>query len=1049
MKKYLVVLLALAMVFAFATTAFAADDVIPDYTDVKVDTEYANDIYRLTALGVLQGNNGWGGAYRPAEYLTRAEFAKIAVYMYGIEDTVNYYASLKSSFTDVAEGFWAEGYINAALDNGLMKGRGNGIFDPQSTVTTQEVATVVLRAVGYTDELPGAWPTDYINKASNACAWWDEDGTLFEYVDFIGPNAATRGEMAAIVNYALDMYKVSYVADSYTLVYGIGDVDKDGYVYEQWKTNEEKLFDENFFTGAENVTLLWNVFHAICAPTRFEFWSDYDANVLKLAEAGGWGYEDFAEDELQFNLFTPDVDGVHDVVEVPVASNYYIFDTSLGGELWQLAGRAALMTIKVTSVANEEWEALYVDLKTDVEYSSEKVEDIDVANDSWVVDDVYNADIYSDNYMFNWMNADDFAYDYDLYQDLPFGIVESVEDDLVVMHGDAAQVGENGEFCLLDECKKHDLDFLILKDGALGDASVLEENDIVYYAGLLYGDGNGNVDAVELYVAYSPVSVDFEDIAATSNSGIGELTLSGTDFNYKEDTNGALMSDDEGANFGQLDYDYLREIVKEYEGETLFAEAYAKTWVGELIFDYVSNETTYGVVTDIEQKFVKTNETISAIDVDSAYAVTQPQADLNNPYANLAAVKAAVAASGEPAAVKAAWSDAADYIVAAEANYNATDDVTSVTYTFYPVLKTVLDGKWIYDKVTIFDAEGNSTTYDFDQVLYSDTEAQVEALNDLVKVGDLVTFEVDDDEIVTASIGAATKAGRYDGYKVAFNPEMLNNEMDINSKGVFRNDMQSYHTYVNRVLKDNVSYKGYSITADTVVFEVTTKAGGVEFKEVALGDATEYMGVETYTAQYGILDPYDKTVDVLYVVDADTTVVTGYGLMTGHGTDKEDEYVIVNGEKIYVTLDNADTLEDDALYYVGYRIEKGEVARLFYGVDNYGSTVKKGDLVVLADEFGYAFDDADGRNTQVEAILADIYEDYDNVEYIFGRADLEDWDFADDCVAYDLTGEHPGRNDDNTFALSDIDHDENEFDYIIVTDGYNDVIMILAVNYQG
>ena len=150
MKKYLVVLLALAMVFAFATTAFAADDVIPDYTDVKVDTEYANDIYRLTALGVLQGNNGWGGAYRPAEYLTRAEFAKIAVYMYGIEDTVNYYASLKSSFTDVAEGFWAEGYINAALDNGLMKGRGNGIFDPQSTVTTQEVATVVLRAVGYT-----------------------------------------------------------------------------------------------------------------------------------------------------------------------------------------------------------------------------------------------------------------------------------------------------------------------------------------------------------------------------------------------------------------------------------------------------------------------------------------------------------------------------------------------------------------------------------------------------------------------------------------------------------------------------------------------------------------------------------------------------------------------------------------------------------------------------------------------------------------------------------------------------------------------------------
>ena len=57
MKKFLVVLLAMAMIFAFATTAFAADKAIPDYSDVKADSEFAGDIYRLTALGVLEGNN--------------------------------------------------------------------------------------------------------------------------------------------------------------------------------------------------------------------------------------------------------------------------------------------------------------------------------------------------------------------------------------------------------------------------------------------------------------------------------------------------------------------------------------------------------------------------------------------------------------------------------------------------------------------------------------------------------------------------------------------------------------------------------------------------------------------------------------------------------------------------------------------------------------------------------------------------------------------------------------------------------------------------------
>ncbi|MDO4732355.1 MAG: S-layer homology domain-containing protein [Bacillota bacterium] len=972
MKKYLVVLLALAMVFAFATTAFA-DEAIPNYTDVKADTEFANDIYRLTALGVLEGNNGWGGAYRPAEYLTRAEFAKIAVYMFGAEDTVNYYASLKSSFTDVAEGFWAEGYINAALDLGLMNGRGNGIFDPQAVVTTQEVATVVLRAVGYTDDLPGAWPKDYVTKAQNVKAQWSDE-TLFDYVEFIGPNAATRGEMAAIVNYALDLYQVTYVPGNFTVIYGASDVDSDGYAYDTLKTNEEDLFeyflDEEIITSGKvtydpvnglefeldveitaeyttKVTLLWNVFEAIEVPVWFEYWNG------KLVEAAGWGYEDYADGELQFNVFSAD-----DMQGVSVADNYYIYDETMDGELWNLSGRAAMLTMKVDmdDFDKEDLEGVevaFVDLLTDVEYVTDgtKVDGVKV----------YNGNVYTTD------DADDFVYNFDDYKDMRFGVVADIEEDLVEMHSGAAVVGENGVFCLLDDCKKHDLQFAIIKDGVMGDASLLEVNDIVYYAGDAFG-ADADED-VEVYVAFSPVEANLEELAATANSGIGEMTVSGVEYNYKENTLGALMSDDKADSFQKLDYDYLREILKEEDDDAavLFAEAYAKTFAGLMIFDCFVDNTTYGVIVDITE--------------DSAH----------------------------------------------------------------------IDGdtEWIYDTITIFGADGEETTYEFDEKLICTTEADQVALEAQFKVGDLVTFVVDGDEIVADSIGLKT-AGRYNGYKVAFEPFVwAEDEMDINSKGVFRNDMKAYETYVNGVLVEQ-SYKGYSIDEDTVVFVVSTD--DYEFDAVELGDAADYMGKETYTLQYGILDPADKSVDVLYLVDPDNTYNVGFGLLTEHYTKNDAEYVVIDGVAYEVEYDFADVLEDDEVYFVGYSVQKDKVSFLFYGINGYGDEIYEDDVVVLVDEFGYGFHDGNAAKTftQVEAILSGIVEDYEEVAYITDRADLEDYSFAEDCVSYDMTGEHPGFNkEDYSFELEDIDHDDNEFDYIIIyDDAYEaEIAMIFAVAY--
>ena len=283
MKKTLVVLLALMMVFAFATTAMAADEQYVPYADIAdQDVDIQTAIERLTILGALTGYDAEGTKYAPAQLITREEFATIGVRIAGLEDQVALYASMASAFKDVEEGRWSEGYINAANANGIMIGRGNGVFDPKANVTMQEVTTVLLRAVGYDDRLPGAWPSDYNTKAVNV--------GLTEYVDYIGPKAATRGEVASLVNETLDLWTVQYVEDTTGLGQIIGGmiqiatgenipvVDKDGYMYVIDATNEE---------GNYGISLLNQTFDA--TTDNVIFWDNPNGNIY--AEAMGWGFE--------------------------------------------------------------------------------------------------------------------------------------------------------------------------------------------------------------------------------------------------------------------------------------------------------------------------------------------------------------------------------------------------------------------------------------------------------------------------------------------------------------------------------------------------------------------------------------------------------------------------------------------------------------------------------------------------------------------------------------------------------------------------------------
>ncbi len=104
------------------------------YIDVPEDLWSNNAISTLTNAGILGGD---GTAYfRPADYITRAEFATIAA---RFSDAVT---SGSGKFKDV-NGHWSEEYVEIAAEEGWIQGYEDGTFKPDQNITRAEAMTIV------------------------------------------------------------------------------------------------------------------------------------------------------------------------------------------------------------------------------------------------------------------------------------------------------------------------------------------------------------------------------------------------------------------------------------------------------------------------------------------------------------------------------------------------------------------------------------------------------------------------------------------------------------------------------------------------------------------------------------------------------------------------------------------------------------------------------------------------------------------------------------------------------------------------------------------
>jgi hypothetical protein len=253
MRRTLVTLVIVSMILAgFAGVAGAAG--FPDITDSKLQAK----VGKLVALGIINGYPD--GTFKPGNRITRAEFAKIAVIAAGLKDSADLFKNSPSKFSDVAAGEWYTGWVNLAVSQGYVKGYPDGTFKPNAQITYAEVITVLLRLLGYNDNLPGDWPMDYLVKATKL--------GVTKNVSVNAAAPATRGDVAILAEQTLEQKTVTYSKDEDKFTEGQETLVKSSFgqqvytdkIVKDWKKDGDKfkivLADNTELTLAADYSLV-------------------------------------------------------------------------------------------------------------------------------------------------------------------------------------------------------------------------------------------------------------------------------------------------------------------------------------------------------------------------------------------------------------------------------------------------------------------------------------------------------------------------------------------------------------------------------------------------------------------------------------------------------------------------------------------------------------------------------------------------------------------------------------------------------------------------
>lgn len=135
---------------------------IVGYSPAFADTiDYAGALSNFQSMGIIDSSIKDGSSA-----VTRGQFVKSIA----IADNLTATASDLTGttiFSDIDPNSALSGYVNAAVNAGIMGGLADGKFHPEQYVTYAQACTVMVKLLGYTDsDVTGSWPNNYLQKAS-------------------------------------------------------------------------------------------------------------------------------------------------------------------------------------------------------------------------------------------------------------------------------------------------------------------------------------------------------------------------------------------------------------------------------------------------------------------------------------------------------------------------------------------------------------------------------------------------------------------------------------------------------------------------------------------------------------------------------------------------------------------------------------------------------------------------------------------------------------------------------------------------------------------
>jgi len=416
-SKFLALVVALTFLLSMAAPAFAS-------APADLQQSEAN---RLKTLGIIAGfPDGSLGLDRT---ISRAEFAKVIAIATGNEIIADAMVNSPTKFSDAKVGVWYTGYVNVASELGYILGYPDGTFKPNQPITNAEVLTILLRALGYDDRLPGSWPTDYLVKANEL--------GITDDVTFAAKAAALRGDAFIFTSRTLDTDMVSWSSDANDFLPRTPAITLLAKAF-QGTTNEGVLVDLKWDDGTLIATIATVV-----------------NNAVKTAEC-----------EV---VSTPVISGAEGILGLLAKEVSYI--TNSDDQIIYLSAQDTNVVTDdaITKVAAKE--ANINDKNYDLVDDFAKVLFAFPGKVPVVTSSVYEADRVTAVLD----GGDIMAVLFEEYMDP--GIVESVEDDYITVVDGS----------LSDDPDLEDEDYAVIKDGALASLDDLEAGDLVYVVADAHG----------------------------------------------------------------------------------------------------------------------------------------------------------------------------------------------------------------------------------------------------------------------------------------------------------------------------------------------------------------------------------------------------------------------------------------------------------------------------------------------------------------------------------------------------------------------------------